>query len=108
MIDNEQETIGDRLLLLRTVGSIPASKVAKHLNMATRHYYLIEDDRAAPDYFTVRRLMAFFGVTSDYLLYGIMLGLRQEVFRNLTKAVVLDDADNVIQMYNYGEHIENK
>ena len=101
--DNFNESIGDRLILLRMTHSLTQSYVAKHLKMTKREYELIEAGRSIPDYFTVRRFMVIYGCTSDYLLFGIMLGLRQELFRRLTRSGMVsanyDKEDKVVEIY---------
>lgn len=77
------EPMSKRILLLRSMHSITAGIIAKKLKMTPRQYLLLEEGRAEPDYFTVRRLMEIYGCTSDYLLFGIMLGLRKDLFARL-------------------------
>ena len=95
------ETLGQRVLLLRTMHSLKPSQVAKSLKMSQRQYALLEEGKSMPDYFTVERLMNIYGCTSDYLLFGIMLGLRKELFDRLTYCAMGDlDAAQVTQYYD--------
>ena len=94
------ETLAQRLNLLRMMHSLKSAQIAKTLKMSQRDYALLEDGKMMPDYFTVRRLMKIYGCTSDYLLFGIMLGLRKELFNRLTHCGMGDlDAAQAAQYY---------
>ena len=99
----DPETLGDRLLLLRSMANLKTFEVADKLKLTTREYLLFEEGKGAPDYFMLRRMMALHGVTSDYLLFGIMLGLRQELFRRLTRFITKEEQEAIIYSFEDDE-----
>lgn len=103
MMIKDAETLSDRLMVLSYLAGMKPHQVASKLKLTTREYLLLEEGKNVPDYFVLRRMMALHGCTSDYLLYGIMLGLRQELFRKLTRFVPADEKDNVVYAFENGE-----
>ncbi len=103
MMIRDPETLSDRLMVLRYLADLKPNQVASKLKLTTREYLILEDGKNVPDYFVLRRMMALYGCTSDYLLYGIMLGLREELFKKLTRFVPANGEDNVVYAFENGE-----
>jgi transcriptional regulator with XRE-family HTH domain len=104
-----EESISKRILLLRSMHSLTPSILARKLKMSPREYRLMEKGRADPDYFAVRRLMEIYGCTADYLLFGIMLGLREELFARLTDGARANmNAAELHQVYKNNEKLKHK
>ena len=80
-------TIANRLSRLRTMHSLTTAQVAKQLKITRNEYMLIEAGKALPDYFQIERLMKLYGSTSDYLLFGDTMGLKEELFVRLMGSV---------------------
>ena len=84
------EPLSKRLVMLRSMHSLTPNALAKSLNISTPNYLLMECGKSMPDYFMIRKLMNVYGCTSDYLLFGIMLGLKAELFKRLTDGARAD------------------
>lgn len=81
----KRESIAKRLCLLRTMHSLTETQVARQINVSKLQYRILEDGKSLPDYFQVRKLMNLYSCTSDYLLFGDMIGLKDELFFRLTE-----------------------
>ena len=95
----QDETIAQRLIILRNMHSLGEKAVSAKLKISVGKYLRMENGKEIPDYFQIRQLMTLYGCTSDYLLFGIMLGLRQDLFRKLTKFEPVECIDD-----ETGEH----
>ena len=98
------QSIGDRLKLLRTVKNYDSDIVAATIEIPHKIYLAVEKNKAEPDFHTIRRLMQLYGCTSDYIIYGIMIGLREKLFQELsdyTRANInAADAPNILARYD--------
>lgn len=96
-----RDTIARRLSMLRTMHSLTCAQVAKQLKITRNEYLILEAGKAVPDYFQVRRLMKLYSCTSDFLLFGDMLGLKEELFFRLTDGAKANmSSDELRQHYD--------
>ncbi len=88
MTGMNNELICDRLVLLREMHSLTPSSVAKSIKIDPAHYMRMEDGHSVPNHDITGRLMQLYGCTSDYVLFGIMLGLKPELFKRLNEGAL--------------------
>jgi hypothetical protein len=68
--------------------SLTPLSVAKSLKINLSHYMQMEVGHTVPNHDITGRLMHIYGCTSDYLLFGIMLGLKPELFKRLNEGAL--------------------
>ena len=96
----KSETFGQRLKLLRTTHNMSSGNVALKLNTPVGQYRIMEEGKYLPDYFVIEKLMKLYGCTSDYILFGIMIGLREDLFNELTDfAKASLDIDDLVKYF---------
>ena len=61
-------SLGDRLRQLRQEKGLTQAQLGAYFNLAESSISLYESGKRSPDYATLKRLVAFFAVTADYLL----------------------------------------
>lgn len=62
------DSLGDRLITLRTEKRMTQDELAKELNMARSTYAQYEVNRRQPGIDNLKKLADYFNVTTDYLL----------------------------------------
>ena len=77
------EMVGLRLKSLRDLKGVSQREVCTLLEIAPQRYNHYEKGRARPDPDVLAKFMQYYGVTSDYLLFGNVVGLRFEVAQEL-------------------------
>ena len=86
MKKSDPEMVGARLRTLRRLKNVPQTELCKALEIAPQRYNHYEKGRARPDPDVLQKFMQYYAVTSDYLLYGNMIGLRFEIAQQLIEA----------------------
>ena len=64
------DTIGNRMLTLRVEHEITRVTLAKELGLTTNTIYRIEIKGDAPHIYTVMAYAEYFGVSTDWILFG--------------------------------------
>lgn len=91
--------IGERIKQLRTEKGLSQDDLAKHLNLKNRSTLGTWEtsDKASPDYETLKRLAAFFNVSTDYLLGATdeRTGKAEVTFK-LTNGATINDLSEML------------
>ena len=79
----EAPRVGHRVRLLRVSREMSQSALARHLNTKPNTISQIENGLSRPAADVEMRLKAAFGITIDWLRFGELAGMSQEMLRDL-------------------------
>jgi transcriptional regulator with XRE-family HTH domain len=64
------DTIGKRILALRESRNLKRKDIANLLNISEGNLHSMENDKTNPSATALKKLTTFYGVTSDWILFG--------------------------------------